>query len=474
MLASSSSALSRWARSISRVALSLVLATAVVAGPGPAAAQEGISLIRDTEIEETLLKNSQPILQAAGIDPRNVEILLVGSKELNAFAAPRVMGFNTGLILESDTPNELQGVIAHEVGHLTGGHSARRDEMNRAGMRPFLLTMGLGVLAALAGSPEAAAGLAGSASYFGTLGALGFSREQEARADQAGASLLDKAGLSGRGLAEFFDNFRYQEVFDEARRFAYFRSHPISSDRVESLRRRVAALPNYDKVDSPEALAEHAVMKAKLEGFINPQVAITKYSEADTSYPARYARAIAYYQLKEPDRALKLIDALLEEQPENPYLWELKGQILFEYARTQEAEAPQRRSVALKPEAPLLRVNLGQTLIALDDKAKVEEGVAELRKALTQEEDNAVAWRLLAEAYDKLGQNGMARLATAEYNFWIGDRRQARVFAMRAREMLDKGRPEWRRATDIVLASEPTREDMRELAREGSTTRRSN
>lgn len=462
------------ARSLPRAALSLALAGAVATSPAPAAAQESISLIRDTEIEEILLKDAQPILQAAGIDPKNVEILLVGSKELNAFAAPRVMGFNTGLILESDTPNELQGVIAHEVGHLTGGHSARRDEMNRAGMRPFLLTMGLGVLAALAGAPQAAAGLAGSASYFGTLGAMGFSREQEARADQAGATLLDKAGLSGKGLAEFFDNFRYQEVFDEARRYAYFRSHPISSDRIEALRRRVETQPNYHKEDSPEALAEHAIMKAKLDGFINPQLAITKYSETDTSYPARYARAIAYYQLKEPDRALKLIDALLEEQPENPYLWELKGQILFEYARTKEAEAPQRRSVELKPDAPLLRVNLAQTLIALDDKAKVEEGVAELRKALTQEEDNAVAWRLLAEAYDKLGQDGMARLATAEYNFWIGDRRQARVFAMRAREMLDRGAPEWRRATDIVLASEPTREEMRELAREGSTTRRAN
>lgn len=213
-------------------------------------------------------------------------------------------------------------------------------------------------------------------------------------------------------------------------------------------------------------------MKAKLLGFITPQVAIVKYEEKDTSYPARYARAIAYYQMREPDRALKLIDALLEEQPENPYLWELKGQILFEFARTEEAEGPQRRSVELKPDAPLLRVNLGQTLIAFPDKAKIEEGLLELRKALVQEEDNAVAWRLLAEAYDKLGQDGMARLATAEYNFNVGDRRQARVFAMRAREMLDKGTPEWRRATDIVLVSEPSRDDLKELAGEGSIARR--
>ncbi|ODT87527.1 M48 family metalloprotease [Phenylobacterium sp. SCN 70-31] len=458
-------------RSASRLALA-ALAVASVAFAAPAASAQ--TLIRDTEIEETLAKYSEPILSAAGINPDNVEILLIGSKELNAFAGPRVMGFNTGLILQAKDPNELQGVIAHEVGHLAAGHSARRGEMSSAGMKPFLLTMGLGVLAAIAGSPEAAAGLAGSASYFGTLGALGYSREQEGRADQAGAMLLDKAGLSGRGLAEFFDNFRYQEVFDEARRFAYFRSHPISSDRIESLRRKVQVQPNYDKKDSPELLAEHAIMKAKLDGFLNPQIAITKYDEKATDYPSRYARAIAYYQLKEPDRAIRLIDDLIEEQPENPYLWELKGQILFEFGRTAEAEEPQRRSVQLKPEAPLLRVNLGQTLIALNSKAKIEEGVGELKRALTQEEDNAVAWRLLAEAHDKLGEDGLARLATAEYNFYIGDKRQARVFAMRAREMLNRGTPEWRRATDIVLVAEPTRDDLRDLAREGSvnSTRR--
>ena len=460
-------------RSVSRIALALTVAASLVIRPAPAAAQDdGVSLIRDTEIEEILRKDSAPIFDAAGIDSKTIDILLIGGKDLQAFAAPRTMGVYTGLILESKTPNELQGVIGHEVAHLAAGHSARSGDMNRAGMRPFLLTMGLGVLAALAGSPEAAAGLAGSASYFGTLGALGYSREQESRADQAGATLLEKAGISGKGLADFFDNFRYQEVFSESRRYAYFRSHPLSSDRIEALRRRVEALPSYEKTDTPEAMAEHAIMKAKLDGFLNPQVAIVKYAETDRSNPARYARAIAYYQLKEPDRALKLIDALLQEQPDNPYLWELKGQVLFEFGRAAEAEQPQRRSVELKPDAPLLRVNLGQTLIALDDKAKVEEGIAELKKALTQEDDNAVAWRLLAEAYDRQGQDGLARLATAEYNFNVGDMRQARVFAMRAREMLERSSPQWRRATDIVLASSPDREDLKDLAREGSISAR--
>jgi predicted Zn-dependent protease len=457
------------ARSFLRVALAAALGLSMVLRPGLAAAQlgPGETLIRDTEIEDILHRDADPIFKAAGIDPKGVQIILIGSKDFNAFAAPKVMAVYTGLILQTKNPNELQGVMAHEVGHLAAGHSFRSGEMQRAGMVPMILTMGLGVLAALAGSGDAAAGLITSAPYFGALGAIGYSREQEGRADQAGATLLEKAGLSGRGLAEFFDNFRYQEVFAQYRRYKFFIDHPLSSDRIEALQGRVAAMPHYDQKDSPEALAEHEVMKAKLDGFINPQVTMTKYDEKDTSYPARYARAIAYYQMKEPDKALKRVDALLAEQPNNPYLWELKGQILFEFGRIPEAEEPQRKSVALK-DAPLLHMNLGQTLIALDDTKKVDEGIVELKKALNQEDDNAAAWRMLAEAYDKRGQEGLARLATAEYQFNVGDMRQAREFAIRARERLPKDSPEWRRATDIVLVSKPSRDDLKDLAREGS------
>ncbi|MDX9999243.1 MAG: M48 family metalloprotease, partial [Phenylobacterium sp.] len=188
----------------SRLASTLALAASLALPPAQAQAQ-GMSLIRDTEIEATLRGYLDPLIEAAGMEPKNIELLLIGDKDLNAFAGPGVVGIHTGLILESDTPNQIQGVLAHEVGHLAAGHAARSGEMNRAGLRPFLLTMGLGVLAALAGSGEAAAGLVSSASYFGTQGAMGYTREQESRADQAGAQIHDRAGGSGRGHVEFFD-----------------------------------------------------------------------------------------------------------------------------------------------------------------------------------------------------------------------------------------------------------------------------
>ncbi|OXE37304.1 MAG: peptidase M48 [Phenylobacterium zucineum] len=451
-------------RNVLRSVLATVLALGLTVQGQPAFAQsEPLSLIRDTEIEDILQADATPLYAAAGLNAKAIHILLIGSKDLNAFAGPGTMAVYTGLILESKDANQLQGVMAHEIGHLAGGHSARSGDMTTAGLKPFLLTMGLGVLAALAGNTEAGAVLAGNASFFGTLGALGYSREQESRADQAGLTYLESSGLSGRGLVDFFDNFRYQEVFEEARRYPYFRSHPLSSDRIEALKVRAEKLPHFETPLDPKQEAAHRIMKAKLQGFINPTLAIVKCTDKDQDFPTRYACAIAQYQLKEPDKALKLVDGLLIDQPNNPYLWELKGQILFEFGRAAEAEAPQRKSVTLKPDAPLLRVNLGQTLIALPSNAKVDEGIAELKKSLVQDEENSAAWRLLAEAYDHRGLDGLARYATAEYNFQEGNKRQALIFAMRARDLLPKGSPEWRRSIDIVLASNPDKGTLKDV-----------
>ncbi len=277
-------------RSSLRIAMAASVALSLVLQAMPARAQEEpMTLIRDTEIEEILHDDAAPLYVAAGLEAKSIHILLLGSKELNAFAAPGTMAVFTGLILESKTPNQLQGVMAHEIGHLAGGHSARSGDMNRAGMRPFLLTMGLGVLAALAGNAEAGAVLAGNAGYFGTLGALGYSREQESRADQAGLTYLETAGMSGAGLYQFFDAFRYQEVFEQARRYPYFRSHPLSSERIDALRFKAEKLPHYTAKDSAEAIAKHEIMKAKLQGFINPTLAVVKCADKVQDYPTRYA-----------------------------------------------------------------------------------------------------------------------------------------------------------------------------------------
>ncbi len=439
--------------------------------PRPALAQDDLSqsLIRDTEIEEILRQDTDPIFRAAGVEPKSVQLHLIGDKDLNAFVAGgQQMFIYSGLIMEAKTPNQLIGVIAHETGHMAGGHLARSGEGEKSAMRTFLLTMGLGLAAALAGAPDAGAALMYSSSYFATLNYLGYSRVQEAQADQAAATFLEASHQSGKGLVDFFDEFRYEEVFSHANQYPFFQSHPLTSDRIEALKVRVEKLPSYTVEDSPEAIERHKLMVAKLKAFINPPAqTYMDYKESDTSFPARYARAIAYYKALDTDRALKAIDALLADYPNDPYLYELKGQVLFEAGRTKESEAPHRKSVELKPDAPLLLINLGQTLVAEEDKAKLDEAISRLLRSIDMEKDNPMAWRLLAQAYDAKGEDGLARLATAEQDYALGQMREARVFAMRARELLPHDTPQWRRATDIVLVSQPTQEELKSLGREG-------
>ncbi|MFC7379335.1 M48 family metalloprotease [Brevundimonas sp. GCM10030266] len=458
---------------LSRSTARLIGATAVVslmlATASPASAQ---SAIRDTEIEAIIHDWSAPVFTAMGLEPDEIEILLINESDLNAFATRgRIMGVNTGLILRTRNANELLGVIAHEAGHIKNRHTLR-DGAQQAGMQPLLMTMALGALAIAAGAPDAGAVLLGNSQYFGTLSALRYMTHQEGEADNTGARALERAGESGRGLLTFFENFRSQEVFSDARRYPYFRSHPLSSQRIENLRRLVTEQSNYGRQDSPERVAQHALILAKIHAFMDPpNTTLQSYPETDTSLPARYARAIAWYKDGQTDRALAAIDVLLQEEPENPYYWELRGQVLFEEGRPAEAISAHQRSVDLKPDAPLLRINLAHAMIETQDREQLALAVDQLKRATAMESDNSMGWRLLSQAYATQGKEGEARLASAEMYFALGAEQQATQFALRARDMLEPGSNEWTRAMDIVFASGATQQDVDDLDRRNSRNR---
>ncbi|MGZ9098927.1 MAG: M48 family metalloprotease [Brevundimonas sp.] len=442
-------------------AIGLTLAVA-----SPAAAQ---GAIRDTEIEGIIHEWSAPVFSAMGLEPSEVEILLINDTDLNAFATRgRIMGLNTGLILKTRSPNELLGVVAHEAGHIRNRHTLR-DGAQGAGMQPMLMTMALGALAIAAGAPDAGAVLLGNSQYFGTLSALRYMTHQEGEADNTGARALEGAGLSGRGLLSFFENFRSQEVFSDARRFPYFRGHPLSSDRIENLRRFVSEQSHYDDPESPERIAQHTLILAKIRAFMDaPNQTLRDYPETDVSLPGRYARAIAWYRDGQTDRALAAVDALLAEQADNPYFWELKGQILFEEGRPAEAIGAHQKSVELRPDAPLLRINLAHALIETHDAANLVTAIDHLKRATALEDDNTMGWRLLSQAYASQGKEGEARLASAEMYFAAGAETEATQFALRARDMLEPGTAEWTRAMDIVFASGATQDDIDDVDRRNS------
>jgi predicted Zn-dependent protease len=425
-------------------------AAALVAFINPAFAEGGF--IRDAEIETALRDFSTPIWKAANLNPKDVTIVLVNDPSLNAFVAEGQNIFiHTGTILASDTPGQLKGVIAHETGHISGGHLSRSDSAISKAMVPAFISIGLGVLALAAGAGDAGAALIGGSQAFAYGAYARYSQVQEASADQAGLTFLDQSGQSGAGLLQFFEKFRYEEVMSDARRSPYFRTHPLSSDRIESLRARVARSAHADAKDTPEDIQRLKMMQAKLYGFLEtPARTLVKYPESDQSMPAHYARAVAAYRVPDMGKATKEITTLVAADPNNPYFQELWGQILFEGGKAKEAIPHDRESVRLMPNNSLLLTNLGRSLNGAGGEANAKEAITVLQRAVTLEADNGYAWRELAAAYDFTNDEGMARLATAEQAFALGDYSRALSFGQRARQVLPQGTASWRRSADIV------------------------
>ncbi len=420
----------------------------------PAQAQ---SLLRDTEIEETLRAYTDPILRAANLHSANVDLYLVNDKDLNAFVTRGQNIFlHTGLILESKTPNQLKGVIAHEAAHIASGHLARRDQSNRSAYGAMLIAAGIGIAAILAGEGQAGAAILAGSTQFGTLTVLAHSRVSEASADQAAAKYMEATGQSGRGLVLFFEKYRYQEVLSNARRYPYFRGHPLSSDRIDSLREVTSESIYADVPDTPEEIDAMVMMKAKLIGFLDaPQTVFSKFPETDTSRPARYARAVAHYRAADLKNAVRSIDSLIAGEPKNPYYYELKGQMLYESGKGSQAIAPFTEAVRLKPKAPLLQIALAQALIEEDTEETIDQAILHLKSALRKEPSNGFAWYQLSQAYDRKGEPALARYSIAEQAFAVHDYQRAKSFAVRAqRDGLAPYRAQWRRASDIIVIAD--------------------
>ena len=426
-------------------------------------------LLRDTEIEETLREFSDPILLAGGLYPSSVDLYLVNDKELNAFVTRGQNIFlHSGLILEADTPNELKGVIAHEAGHIVGGHIVRSDYGQRSGYGAMLLAAGVGLAAILAGEPGAGGLILGGSTQFAAVDSLAYSRVNESSADQYAARFMEQTGQSGQGLIDFFENFRAQEVLSQSRRYKYFRSHPLSSDRIDSLRERVAESPYTEVMDSEADQFRHDMMHAKLRGFLDsPQQVFNRYPPDDVSQPARYARSVAHFRSGDMSSAVRVIDTLIADDPRNPYFHELKAQVLYESGQREAALPPARRALELKPDAPLLKIALAQSLIETGERTLLEEAVDLLKQVTIDEPSSSWAWRLMAQAYQGLSEPALARYASAEQFYAIGDLESARSFAGRAQKDLPRDVPQWRRASDIIAVADVQLDKKRRNRRVG-------
>ncbi len=449
-------------RMISRV-LCVVLASSLLLRAAEAhddSGGGGISLLRDAEIESMIRTWATPIWQAAGLDPAAVHIYIVSDPELNSFVAGgQNLFLNSGTLLRSETPNQLIGIMAHETGHMAGGHLARSEEAMKNATIEQIITLVASAAAGVAAhsSDAAAAGMLGGESM-AERSYFRFSTTQEASADQAALKFLDRTHQSARGLLQFFEILEQEELLTAGHQDPYLTTHPLTSERIEYVREHVEHSPYSNVKDPPAWIEMHKRMKAKLRAFLQPpSETLAEYKPDDTSVPARYARAIADYRVPDLKKAVPEIDALIRDYPQDPYFRELKGQMLFENGHVAEAVAPYEEAVKLKPDNALLRVETAQVQLETNNPALVPQALLNLNDAVQFENRNPDAWHFLAIAYGRSNNMGMMALSLAEEGMANGDYKQARQQATRAIHLLPPG-VEKQQAID--LQGDAKREDQ--------------
>jgi predicted Zn-dependent protease len=444
---------------VARLARLMMLALMLLtAAWQPAAAQDsggGPSILRDTETELLFKDISRPLINAAGLDPNSVNIALLNDPEINAFVATgQTVYVQTGLLLAADNVNQLQGVIAHELGHVAGGHSIRLQQGANEATGITIATMVLGALAIAAGAGDAAMGIMMAGQQAAMTKFLAFTRTQEASADQAAVKYLHGAGVSGKGLLQFFGKLRNQEYrLAIYAKDSYDRTHPLDSERIQALEQSFKADPAYNKPIDPELEARFERVKAKLYGFANPSQAVVKYPESDQSIPAHYARAYAYHLGGYPEKAQAEANVLLAAAPHDPFFLELKGQILLEGGKPKDAIAPLREATERSGDMPLIAAMLGHALVATEDPKNFAEAKQVLKAAVGRDNQDPFAWYQLGVIYDREGDTGRASLATAERSNLEGDPKLAYASAKMAMRGIPPNTPDYLRAQDIAMVS---------------------
>ncbi|NBW74309.1 MAG: peptidase M48 [Sphingomonadaceae bacterium] len=430
----------------------LALIAALALTIQPAAAQ---SILRDAETEALLHDMASPLIAAAGLNPNNVDVVVINDPSLNAFVAGgQVVYLHSGLLNAASSANEVQGVIAHELGHITGGHVIS-DGGSKAAGNISILSLLLGVAAAAAGAGDAAMGviMAGQQAALGKY--LAFSRGQESSADAAGAQYLSKAGITGRGSVEFFkklQNMEFRYGYTRTPDNEFYRTHPMTGDRIATLQDTYERDPAYNAPLDPKLEARFQRARAKLFGYLgDPEQVMRTYPATMTDVPARYARAYAFHRQAYPEKALAEADALLAKSPNDPYFLELKGQILLETGKPAEALDALRRATELSGNQPLIATIFGHALVATENSQNLAEAQQVLKNAVARDRENPFAWYQLGVVYAANGDMARAHLASAEQQVMNGQMPQALRSAEAAEAQLPKGSPDWLRAQDIAM-----------------------
>ena len=425
------------------------------------AASAQASTIRDTEIENTLRYYVKPIFDVAGLDINTVKIYLVNDPRLNAFVSGgQQMFFNTGLLMAADNAEQVIGVMAHETGHITGGHLSQFEEGIRNAQARSIATLLLSIPIAIAtGRGEIVQAGKAAGDHIANRSFLKFTRSMEQAADQAAVEFLDGAGISAEGMLEFFDKLKKNEAIYSASQNPYTRSHPLTTDRIAFVDHHVQ-ISRFSENRLPDIYTVlHERMRAKLVGYFLAEEVDRYYEPSDMSVYARYARVYSLMQRHKTEEALATVDSLIAESPKDPYFIEVKGDILFHAGRIEESIPYYEQALEILDWASLIRQSAARAHIeASNDAATVAKSEEHLNKAILHLEqamrydpDSAFAWQLMGTAYYRLGNEPKSTLAQAQNAMLRRDLQQAKGLALKAMKLLPKGSPDWLRAQDIEL-----------------------
>ncbi len=438
----------------------VLLACAVTITPiVPAQAQGRIPVVRDAEIEGLLLDYARPILKTAGLNRRGIEIILVNSPSFNAFVDGRRIFINTGAIAIAQSPNEIIGVVAHETGHLAGGHQHRiREQIARAKTLAVVGTLvGIGAAAAgslsgTSGAAEAGGGLASAAPSIAQRSLLSYRRSEETTADRAAVKYLNATGQSSKGMLTTFKRFSQQRALAGVRSNPYESSHPLPRERIALMEELAKKSKHYNKKDSKTLQRRHDMARGKIAAYAGGAPAVGRVFRNDpNNVGARYGMAISSYLRGDTRKALAGIDKLIASNKSNPYLYEMKGEIYLAARQPKKAAAAFAKAVKLdKKKSAVIRGRLGFAYLSTGEKSQMKKAIRELRASISADQNNFSAYSYLSRAYAQSGDIANAELTQAEAYFRSGRVREAKTFAVRAQQKLKKGTPSWQRANDIV------------------------
>jgi predicted Zn-dependent protease len=411
-----------------------------------------VTLLRDADMEYALSQVAAPVLKAAGLNAARVKILVVNDGSLNAFVISNdAIYIHSGLIGRMERAAMLQAVIAHEAAHITNGHITRRISNIGTARTAAGLGAALAVVAAAAGSGQAAAGIALGTQSAAQRAFFRHTRAEESSADQSGIRYMRSAGVPVSGMRDVMQIFRGQEALSERRQDPYVRSHPLSRDRLRAIEGYAAA---YGDAAGDTASSDYwfARAKGKLTAFQRkPSWTLNRLGESGYRDVALLREAMARHRNSQTKEALRAVDQAIALRPDDPFLYDLKGQILMETRQFSAAANTHARAVKLRPNDGLLQAGYGRALLATGN---VNAALGPLERARSIDFRDSSMLRDLSVAYARSGQNGMAALITAERYAIRGRLEDAGIHAKRAIGLLAEGSGPWQRAQDVLLASD--------------------